>query len=167
MVFRHRLLIGSKRNHSPTPKQDSRCSLKLAGSLARAQGGLTTCWLPFRAGVVFFPLRSCRFYLKGPSYSFQVLSQLSDKKQTEKAALTVSPRAKACTSHKHRRNSGVGPKTKVQAGRRRCRPRHRLWCPPGLISFNCSPYSRPVATAWLCLAFWQTLLEPQQTLQTA
>lgn len=37
---------------------------------------------------------------------------------------------------------------------------------PGPISFSCVPYARPVATAWLCLAFWQTGLESQQTLQT-
>lgn len=85
---------------------------------SQGPGRADTCRLPFRAGVVFFPLWSCRFFLKGPRYSFQVLSQLSDKKQTEKAALTISPRAKARTVHKYSRSSGMGPKTKVQAGSR-------------------------------------------------
>lgn len=33
----------------------------------------------------------------------------------------------------------MGPKTKVQAGSRRCRPCHRLWCPPGSFLSTAAP----------------------------
>lgn len=155
MVFRHRLLIGSKRNHSPTSKQGSWCSLKLAGSLARAQGGLTHAvslselgWSSSLSGLAG---------LKGPRYSFQVLSQLSDKKQTEKAALTVSPRAKAHTAHKRRWNSGVGPKTKVQAGSRRCRPPSQALVFPWAHFFQLQPLLQACGH---CLAVPGLLADP-------
>ena len=51
--------------------------------------------------MVFFPPQSRRFYLKDLSPSFQLLPQLSDKKQTE-SALTALPGAEAHTAHKGR-----------------------------------------------------------------
>lgn len=123
--------------------------------------------------VVVFPPQACKFYLKGSSLSFQLLPQLSDKKQTQSVitALPGAPRAPGASHTKAGRpskhlSSGVWPETKVQVGRRLCETQHWLWHLPRAHSFCCVPYARSVATAWLCLAFWQTGLESQQTLQT-